>query len=57
METEMRAMEIFALRFLVRSNRLILEAMIADAPPTEDWKERACKVLEYERLMKIDDEL
>jgi hypothetical protein len=53
----MRAMEIFALRFLVRSNKLILEAMIADAPPTEDWKERARKVLDYERIMKIDAEL
>jgi len=53
----MRAIERFAVRFLVRSGRLILEAMIADAPPTEDWKERARKVLEYERLMKIDEEL
>lgn len=53
----MRAIEIFALRFLVRSNRLILEQMIADAQPTEDWRERARKVLDYERIMKIDDEL
>lgn len=53
----MRAMEVFALRFLVRSARLILEQMIADAPPTEDWKERARKALEYERSMKIDAEL
>lgn len=53
----MRATEVFALRFLARSNKLIFEAMIADAPPTEDWKERARKVLDYERIMKIDVEL
>ena len=53
----MRAIETAALRFLVRSARLVLEQMILDAPPTEDWKERARKALEYEHLMKIDREL
>ncbi len=53
----MRAIERFAIRFLVRTARLILEQMITGGVPTEDWKERARKVLEYERLMKIDEEL
>lgn len=53
----MRAIEREALRFLVRGMRLLLEQKIADAPPTQDWKDRAHRTLEYERLMKIDEEL
>lgn len=53
----LRAIETFALRFLVRAARLLLEQTISDAPPTEDWKKRARLTLEYEYLMMIEKEL
>lgn len=54
----MRSIETAALRFLVRSHRIMLEAMTAPESAVSDGlKERAKDALRYEKTMRIEDEL